>query len=99
MKQRKWDSKAKAKIFLEGIKGVLVAWISSELQFCVSQYYQWRDPLLSNLNQAFNAPKKASREARLESEILKPPALVGELTLELKKQTSFFMRKFSKSPA
>lgn len=91
MKQRKWDPKAKAKIILEGIKGKPVAEICTEYQICQSQYYQWRDQFLSNLDKVFDAPQKASRETRLEFEIQKLRALVGELTLELKKTDELFL--------
>ena len=91
MKQRKWDPKAKAKIILEGVKGKPVAEICNEYQICQSQYYQWRDQFLSNLDKVFDAPQKASRETRLESEIQKLRALVGELTLELKKTDELFL--------
>lgn len=91
MKPRKWDPKAKAKIVLEGIKGRPVAEICSEYQICVSQYYQWRDQLLSNLDKVFDVPQKASRETRLESEIQKLRSLVGELTMELKKTDELFL--------
>ena len=91
MKQRKWDPKAKAKIVLEGIKGRPVAEICNEHQICQSQYYQWRDQFLSNLDRVFDAPQKASRETHLESEIKNLRALVGELTLELKKTEELFL--------
>jgi transposase-like protein len=91
MKQRTWDPKAKAKIVLEGIKGRAVGEICNEYQICVSQYYQWRDQFLSNLDKAFDTPKKASKELRLESEVQKLRALVGELTLELKKSDEVFL--------
>jgi transposase-like protein len=91
MKQRKWDPKAKAKIILEGVKGKPVAEICNEYQICQSQYYQWRDQFLSNLDKVFDAPQKASRETRLEFEIQKLRALVGELTLELKKTDELFL--------
>lgn len=85
MKGRKWDPKTKAKIILEGIKGRPVGEICNEYQICLSQYYQWRDQFLSNIDKAFDGPKKASRELRLEFEVQKLRALVGELTMELKK--------------
>ena len=91
MKQRAWDSKTKAKIVLEGIKGRPIAEICNEHQICQSQYYQWRDQFLSNVDKAFDSPKKASRELRLESEVQKLRALVGELTLELKKSGEVFL--------
>ncbi len=91
MKQRKWDPKAKAKIVLEGIKGRPVAEICNECQICQSQYYQWRDQFLSNLDKVFDTPQKDSREIRLASENQKLRALVGELTLELKKTDEPFL--------
>ena len=91
MKQRKWDPKAKAKIVLEGIKGKPVAEICNEHQICQSQYYQWIDQFLSNLDKVFDTPQKTSRETRLEFEIQKLRALVGELTLELKKTDELFL--------
>lgn len=89
MKQRTWDPKTKAKIVLEGVKGRSVAEICNEYQICQSQYYQWRDQFLSNIDKAFDSTKKASRELRLETEVQKLRALVGELTMELKKSEDF----------
>ena len=91
MKQRTWDSKTKAKIILEGLKGRAIGEICNEYQICQSQYYQWRDQFLSNIDKAFENSKKASREQRLESEVQKLRALVGELTLELKKSDEVFL--------
>ncbi len=90
MKQRKWDPKAKAKIALEGIKGRTVVEICNEHQICQSQYYQWRDQFLSNLDKVFDLPQNSSRETRLASENQKLRALVGELKLELKKTDELF---------
>ena len=85
------DSKAKAKIVLEGIKDRPAAEICNEHQVCQPQYYQWRDQFLSSVDKAFDTPKKASRELRLESEVQKLRALVGGLTLELKKTDEVFL--------
>mgnify|MGYP002785391344 CR=1 FL=1 len=90
MKQRKWDPKTKGKIVLEGVKGRPIAEICNEYQICQSQYYQWRDQLLSNIDKVFDAPQKTSRETRLASENQKLRALVGELTLELKKNDEVY---------
>ena len=89
MKPRAWDPKTKAKVVLEGIKGKSVAEICNEYQICQSQYYQWRDQFLSNVDKTFESSKKASRELRLETEVQKLRALVGELTMELKKSEDF----------
>ena len=85
MKPRKWESKTKARIVLEGIKGRKVAEICSEYQISQTQYYQWRDQFLSNLDKPFEAKKTSSKEERLKSEVEKLRSLVGELTFELKK--------------
>jgi transposase-like protein len=91
MKQRKWDSKDKAKIILEGLRGKPVSQICNEYQINQSQYYLWGDQFLSNVDKAFDSPQKASRELRLESEVQKLRALVGELTMELKKSEEDFL--------
>ncbi len=85
MKRRKWDSKEKALIVLEGLKGKAVADVCSEHQISQAQYYQWRDQFLANASKAFEAHKLTQKEERLERENEKLKRLVGELTLELKK--------------
>lgn len=91
MKARKWDAKEKAKIVLEGLRGKPVSQICNEHQINQSQYYLWRDQFLSNVDKAFDSPKKASREHRLELEVQKLRSLVGELTMELKKSEEDFL--------
>ena len=85
MKRRKWDSKAKATIILEGLKGKPVAAICQEYQISQAQYYQWRDQFLANAPKAFDGPQQTQREARLHEENTRLKKLVAELTLELKK--------------
>jgi transposase-like protein len=85
MKQRKWDGKTKARAVLEGIKGRKVAEICNDYQISQAQYYQWREQFLSNLDKPFEAKKATSKEERLKSENQKLKALIGGLTLELKK--------------
>lgn len=85
MKQRKWDGKTKARAVLEGIKGRKVAEICNDYQISQAQYYQWREQFLCNLDKPFEAKKASSREERLKSENQKLKALIGGLTLELKK--------------
>jgi transposase-like protein len=85
MKQRKWDSKTKARVVLEGIKGRKVAELCNDYQISQAQYYQWREQFLSNLDKPFEVKKASSREEMLRSEVQKLRSLVGELTLELKK--------------
>ena len=85
MKPRKWDGKTKARAVLEGIKGRKVAEICNNYQISQAQYYQWREQFLSNLDKPFEAKKATSLEERLKSENQKLKALIGGLTLELKK--------------
>lgn len=84
MKKRQWDSKTKALIVLQGLKGKSVAEVCAEHQISQAQYYQWRDLFLANASKAFDTPQ-TGREARLERENAKLMNLVGHLTLELKK--------------
>ena len=65
MKQRKWDSKTKAKIVLEGLRGKQISQICNDHQISPSLYYQWRDQFLSNIDQIFDLPRKGAKEDRL----------------------------------
>lgn len=85
MKRRQWDSKTKALIVLQGLKGKPVAEVCSEHQISQAQYYQWRDQFLANAAKAFETSKLNQQETRLIKENDRLKALVGELTLELKK--------------
>jgi transposase-like protein len=83
MPRSRWDSKSKALIVLEGLKGKPVADICREYQISQSHYYRWRDKFLANMHQAFE--DTTSREARLSRQVNELKQVVGELTLELKK--------------
>ncbi len=85
MKRRKWDSKTKATVVLEGLKGKPVAAICQDYQISQAQYYQWRDQLLSHAAKAFEVEQQSQREQRLQQENARLKQVVGELTLELKK--------------
>jgi transposase-like protein len=85
MHRRKWSPKTKAMIVLEGLKGKPVAELCNEHQISQAQYYQWRDQFLAHAAQAFEVHERSQREARLVRENVRLKALVGELTLELKK--------------
>ena len=65
MKRRKTRSnKEKAEIVLAGIKGRRVVDICNQYGINQSQYYQWRDQLLSNLEKVFDTDKKDARTAK-----------------------------------
>ncbi len=83
MKYRKWDAKTKAMIVLEGLKGKPVRDICVEYQISQTQYYLWRDKLLSSMPQVF-ASNSRKEEAQTR-EISRLKEIIGELTVELKK--------------
>lgn len=83
--RRKWDSKTKANIVLEGLKGRSVADICADHRISQGQYYKWRDVFLTNLTQPFEAGAKSKQEERLERENKKLRQVIGDLTVELKK--------------
>jgi transposase len=85
VKRRKWDSKTKAMIVLQGLKGKPVSAICQEHQINQAQYYQWRDQFLTHSAKAFEVDQQTQREAGLLRENTRLKKLVGELTLELKK--------------
>jgi transposase-like protein len=85
MKRRQWDSKTKALIVLQGLKGKPVAEVCNEHQISQAQYYQWRDQFLANAPKAFDTAQVTQKEERQRREIDRLKHMVGELTMELKK--------------
>lgn len=85
MKRRQWDSKTKTKIVLEGLAGRSVAEICAAYQINQTQYYKWREVFLENAHQSFETKRQSKREQHLASQNDKLKAMVGELTMELKK--------------
>ena len=83
MKYRKWDAKTKGMIVLEGLKGKSVSEICVEYQISQTQYYRWRDMLLSSLPQVFTTTSR--KEEAQGREIRRLKEIIGELTVELKK--------------
>lgn len=90
MQRRKWDSKTKALIVLQGLKGKPVAELCIEHQISQAQFYQWRDQFLANASKTFDVHQQTQREARLEQENSRLKKMVGELTMELKKSEEVF---------
>ena len=85
MKRRKWDSKTKFKVVMEGLRGRPVGEICNDYEIAQTQYYKWRDQFLSNGEKAFEIAQATNTENRQANEIVKLKAMVGELTMELKK--------------
>ena len=87
MERRKWDSKTKVMIVLQGLKGRPVAEICTEHQVSQAQYYQWRNQFMTNLPQVFSSNER--REKALARENTRLKNIIGELTLEIKKASEW----------
>jgi len=85
MNRRKWDSKTKWLIVLEGLKGKSVSELCIEHSLSQSQYYKWRDRFLSEGPKLFEYGKQEQREIALRKKNGVLKKLVGDLTYELKK--------------
>ena len=86
MKRRDWDPKKKLEIVLEGLKGeVAVAELCNRHQITQSQYYAWRDRLLADGPRVFDRGGVDQQVERLEAETKRLKGIIGDLTVELKK--------------
>ncbi len=83
MAKSRWDARTKSMIVLEGLKGKPVPVICSEYQISQSHYYRWRDKFMANIHLAF--ADKTPREVTLNREVGELKRVIGELTVELKK--------------
>lgn len=85
MKNRKWTGKQKLQIVLEGLSGKMsVSDLCNRHEISQSMYYKWRDQLLNNGNQIFDAAPEKHVE-RLKGENRRLKGIIGDLTVELKK--------------
>jgi transposase-like protein len=86
MQRRKWSSKDKLTIVLEGLKGTVpLGELCAKFQISQSQYYKWRDQLLANASKVFDYGGIDKTTERLMHENQKLKHIIGELTVELKK--------------
>jgi len=92
MKRRRWDSKTKTKIVLEGLSGRPVSEICNEYGIHQNQYYIWRDKFLSEAHKAFESKIDGKELDRLRKKNQELTQIIGSLTVELKKTetTSIF---------
>ena len=91
MKRRKWDSKTKTKIVLEGISGKPVSEICNVYEIHQNQYYSWRDKFLSEAHRAFESKKEGGEVNRLRKMNQELKQIIGTLTVELKKTEDEFI--------
>ena len=86
MKKRKWTSQEKLRVVLEGLSGQIeISKLCGKYQIASTQYYQWRDQLLKYGAQAFETKNITKKEQHLEQEVKKLKGIIGDLTVELKK--------------
>lgn len=86
MEKRKWSSQQKLQIVLEGLSGQIeISKLCAKYQIAQTQYYQWRDHLLKFGHQAFETKNITKKEQHLEQENHKLKQIIGDLTVELKK--------------
>lgn len=86
MKRRQWSSNEKLKIVLEGLSGQIeISKLCTKYQIAQTQYYQWRDQLLKFGSQAFEQKNVTKKEQMLQTEVVKLRRIIGDLTVELKK--------------
>jgi transposase-like protein len=86
MKRRKWTSQEKFQIVIEGLRGhTEISKLCAKYQLSQAQYYKWRDLFLQHGHQAFESQNITKKEQRLQDEVKKLKHLVGDLTVELKK--------------
>jgi len=86
IKRRRWDSKTKTKIVLEGLSGRPVSEICNDYGIHQNQYYLWRDKFLSEAHKAFDSKKDVGEIDRLRKKNQQLTQIIGSLTVELKKQ-------------
>jgi transposase-like protein len=91
MKRRRWDSKIKAKIILEGLSGRPVSEICNDYGIHQNQYYSWRDKFLSEAHRAFESKKDVGEVDLLRQKNKELRQIIGSLTVELKKTEDDFI--------
>jgi transposase len=86
MKRKQWSNETKFEIVLEGLRGgISIAELCSRHEVHQTQYYQWRDQFLSQGAKIFTSGKANKHEEQMQKRIAKMQRVIGELTLELKK--------------
>ena len=90
MKKNKRSSQQKLMIVLEGLKNTVpLGELCSRHGITQSQYYTWRDRLLKDGGVVFNYGGSDKEQERLRKENSKLKSIIGELTVEFKKQKRY----------
>jgi len=77
MKRRRWDSRTKTKIVLEGLSGRPISEICNEYGIHQNQYYIWRDKFLSEAHKAFHSKKDVGEIDRLRKKNQELTQIIG----------------------
>ena len=86
MKRRQWTPEEKLKIVVEGLSGTSsISELCNRYQITQTQYYQWKDKLLGDGHKVFTRGGIDKETDRLEKENKKLKGIIGDLTVELKK--------------
>ena len=85
MRRRKWRAQDKAKVVLEYLQTQKTAEICTKYEIHQNQLYGWRDEFLKNAYKAFEVNGIERKEEGLLREIKELKTIIGELTVELKK--------------
>lgn len=82
--RRKWDSKEKVKIVIEGLKeNASISELCAKHKIIQTQYYKWKEVLLKNAWKAFEGDSETvSNDTELQEENKKLRDLVLKYTLE-----------------
>lgn len=84
--RKKWEATDKFKIVMEGIgKEVPLGELCARHGIRQSLYYRWREQLLNEGKKVFERGGVSASEERLKGENRRLKAMIGELTMELKK--------------
>ena len=86
MKYRKYDSKTKTKIVLEGLENKIpLATLCNKYQISQGLYYYWLKEFQAKAHKVFESSKLSKKEQNLINENKKLKRIIAELSIELKK--------------
>lgn len=86
MKYRKWDSKTKMQIVIEGLEGkISLAQLCNKYQISQGLFYYWLKELQAKGHKVFESVKETKKEQKLQEEVKKLKRIIAELSIELKK--------------
>jgi len=85
MRKKQWTAQEKFQIVMMGMKGRNIVELCNEYGITHSVYYDWRDVFLRDGVKLFERGGVNNDKERLENENRRLKEMVGELTIELKK--------------